>query len=155
MTETSFEEGFWRYTVIQKFARRKPTVGFSQTANRTMDLRCGFLTRPTNGSTPCTPGAPRPLHWSERPGPLVTHRPSSGCAAFRKTQTKFGLPSFESVPVRIFFQLLFQKLLHPFVRLAEKAIVRVASRRFVRRQTRGHFDQHGVGVRLVQAERHD
>lgn len=66
------------------FAPRKSIVSSQHIALRTLDLRGDFLTRPTNGSTPCTPRTLRPIHWSKRPSPLVTRTSSSECAN-RKT----------------------------------------------------------------------
>ena len=59
------------------------------------------------------------------------------------------------VPIRIFLQLFHQQLLHAFIRLTDKPVIGVPSRRLVRRQAGRDFDQHGVGIILVEAEGND
>lgn len=85
------------------------------------------LTRPIHGSTPCTPRSRR-LFQSARPGPLVMRVSSSDRATIESTSV--CLPA-RSVPIRVFAQLLVQKLLHAFVRLTQETVSCMTGRRFI------------------------
>lgn len=69
-----------------------------------------------------------------------------GLRGFQEDPTAFGLPSFKSVPVWIFLQLLFEEALHALVRLADETVFSMARRRLIRRQACWNLYQHGIGM---------